>query len=53
MNAKSKKKKKLERQDQPVKETEAKQAGTDDNQQPNDYGGLPQRDLKKNLGGCG
>jgi len=46
------------------KKPEAKPAGKTDSKPPvvptqasdreeNDYGGLPERDLKKNLGGCG
>ena len=54
MTKKGKTKKKAE--DKPQEKNEPKQDGAaskEGHYEGNDYGGIPNRDLKKNLGGCG
>jgi hypothetical protein len=54
MTRKTKTKKKAE--PKPRQKTEIKQDDTGNETtlgESNDYGGMPDRDLKKNLGGCG
>jgi hypothetical protein len=49
---KDKKKPKTPKKEAPAKENRPTTQEVDD-ERPFDFGGLPSRDLKKNLGGCG